>query len=364
MNKEAFKISNNGKLNIRDINIRDINQIVNNYTTNINVNERGLLKERNNGEKYKYELICIREYKNSKGRKDDGYIRVTCVNVHSNYKFITDHVHLDFPIDKWDEKYNYNAMKVIAVVYEYEKTNGCNGKSKDYGLKVEEVLKSSSKINSVFDNVFKLTKYDKFNEETFGTFKDYKKCVIDLLDETLVRTLDNQLAKLDSVLSTKDVFYSNFISNTIFTYYFLNHKLDFLVQQRHDLDYLCKDVIMDLLLISSKIMYEIDSGELYTWKDLFQLVNETCNVIQGVVANPKGMNKKHNKFDELNRNIKAFADKIDSCEPNKCFEKIRIRNKDFGYSYPTDVEKFNNELWKDLISYMICTNILTAPEDL
>ena len=364
MNKEAFVLTNKGKLNMRDINIRDINQIVNKYTTNININERGLLKDRNNGEKYKYELICIGEYKNDKGKIRDGYIRVTCINVHSNYKFITDHVHLDFPVELWDEKYKYNAMKIIAVVYEYEKVNGCDGRSKDYGLKVEEVLKSSSKINSVFDNVFKLTKYNKFNEDNFGTFDDYKNCVLDISDETLSRTLDNQLAKLDSILSTKDVFYSNFISNTIFTYYFLNHKLDFLVQQRHDIDYLYKDVVVDLLLISSKLMYDIDSGELYTWKSLFQLINETCNVIQGIIANPKYANKKCKEGQEIQKNIKKFANKIDSCEPNKCFEKIRNRNKDFGYIYPDDVEKFNSDLWKDLISYMICTNILTAPEDL
>lgn len=89
------------------------------------------------------------------------------------------------------------------------------------------------------------------------------------------------------------------------------------------------------------------------------MVSEICNVLQGVekdISNyAKSKREEYNKTFDI---IREFSDKIESDEVKKNFEKIRIRNKDFGYLYPDDITSFKNELKNNLISYALCRGYL------
>lgn len=105
-------IINNGTFNNDCYNTN----ITNNFNIRINLESRA--KE---NKTYEYTLFCLHEYKQSKNLPKD-IIRITCINIHSENMFISDHIHIDFPKKLYDEYiYDYSVMTVKAKAYKYQR---------------------------------------------------------------------------------------------------------------------------------------------------------------------------------------------------------------------------------------------------
>lgn len=338
--------------NINNVTMNDKNTITNSFnpSIHIHVEDRSNLKERNDGREYEYDMFCIGRYKNDKAPLH-GYIRVTCINVHSNYKFITDHIHVNIPEKMFDENDSYSLMKVKGIVYEYTRTNG----TKDYSMKVTQILNISNRIMGAYKNTFGV----KFNKLDNNVIESCMKILEDLENDQLSELVIREVESIDSLLSAMDMFLPGFISDSIFTYYFLNNKISYLTQQKLCVRYLNNDVLIDLAKLFSTLIKGINDGEIFMWRQLFKKVSEICNVLQGVEKDTSKYTKsKRSDYDKTFDNIREFSNKIDSDEVKKNFEKIRIRNKDFGYLYPEDVNSFKSELKNNLISYALCRGYL------
>lgn len=332
------------------INIDNSNKII-----NINIYDRFNLKERNNGKEYEYDLFCINKYDRCK-KSINNHVVVTCINVHSNYKFMTDHIHVNFPEKLYDDSDAYSLMKVKGIVYEYTRTNG----TKDYSMIVTEILNRSNRMLGVVKNIFGV----KFNKFDRGSIDIYMNKIEEMDNNQLSELVVREVESIDSFLSASDMFFPGFISNSIFTYYFLNTKLDYLEQQKLCVRYLPNEVLIDLGLLFSTVIRGINAGEIYLWRHLFKKVSEICNVLQGVEKDLLMKTKSNRKdYDIIDINIKEFSNKIEAEQVKKNFTKIRIRNKDFGYLYPENVEEFKDAMKCNLISYALCRGYLQLEID-
>lgn len=338
--------------NINNVTMNDKNTITNSFNPSIHIHieDRRNLKERNDGKEYEYDMFCVGKYDRCK-KSLDGHVIVTCINVHSNYKFITDHIHVNIPEKLFDENDSYSLIKVKGVVYEYTRTNG----TKDYSMRVTQILNISNRIIGAYKNTFGV-RFNKFSSDDIETCMNILE---DLENDQLSELVIREVESIDSLLSAMDMFLPGFISDSIFTYYFLNNKISYLTQQKLCVRYLSNEVLIDLGLLFSTLIKGINDGEIFMWRHLFKKVSEICNVLQGVEKDLSLRNKSNRKdYDIIDSNIREFSNKIDSDEVKKNFEKIRIRNKDFGYLYPEDVNSFKSELKNNLISYALCRGYL------
>ena len=322
---------------------RSINYTINNFEQRLN------LKERYNPDKpikYEYSAYCVGKYGN---KLFNNCVSITCVNLHSYNLFMYDHIHVNLPI-KWynDSIFDNNIIKFKGIVEEYVRSDG----SKDYTIKVTDILCSSNRIIGIYNNSLKLQPIN-FSKQ----FLDSARKVIEeeLSKEIIFEFVIRLLTILDSSLCSQDeLFYPGFVSNIILSYYFMNTNLNDLCQQKYLLRQLNKDILLDLGKIVSELIIKIneDKNSLYLWRHLFIKVSEICNVIQKIDKDLSKQNKKNrDDYKTVNDNIKLFGEKIDSNSTNKMFNKVKMRHIDFGFSYPEseeELKKYETTLWGSL----------------
>ena len=328
-------LTNNGIFN------QDNSININNYNCRIN------LINRDNGKEYEYDLFCICKYKNSKNNTRD-HIRVTCINIHSSNMFVSDHVHMEFPEKMYDNYYEHSIMKVKAKVYKYIRANG----TEDFGLVVTKIISCNNRIG-LYGNQFGLN--NKPNESN-DVYEYMKYMVFNTFTHGgLVEILSEQIGYIEGKISVANQLYSGFISDMILTYYFANTRKEDLENKLPFFYNLNDDVLFDLIKMLSKLMYKLNTGEIFMWRQFIQEVNLLCNVFQGIEIPMSNVNKKikTDKVVKLNNNIKLFATRIDVVDVKKMFGKIRLRNKDFEFEYPEDIQKFNDELDSYVVWYFM-----------
>lgn len=337
-------INNSGRIGqiIETINGNNIND---SYNTTINYYDQRLtLKERDDGKEYEYVAYCVGLFKLAR-KSLKNCVSITCVNLHSQHRFMYDHIHINLPVEMYNDSiFENNIIKFKGICKVYQRSNG----TLDYTIKVTKILCSTNRILGIWNNSIKLPDV-KFSKEYFEVNKDN----IDTLStETLGEFVTRMLDTIDiSLCAQDDMFYPGFVTNIILSYYFLNGKLNDMCEQYYFISKLNRDVLIDLAKITSYIVIEINKREnLYLWKQMFMKLSDVCNVLQGIDKDISLKTKENKKdYENINNNINNFIEKIGSEEHNKVFDKLKNRHKDFGFRYPEDVDKFNNELLEDLL---------------
>lgn len=324
-----------------------INDSFNTTIYNYN-NQRINLKERDDGKEYEYVMYCVGQNKKAKKSLNDCLI-VTCINIHSYYDFITDHAHLDLPLNIYnDDIFKHNIIKFKGVVQKYTRANG----TEDYTIKISNILDMSNRINSIHNNALKLPN-NTFTEEALIKGKTLiDKITTEELYEFVIRQLD--LIDI-SICSQDNTLYPGFITNLILSQYLLTSKLDLMSKQDLCIRDLSREAIIELALILSFILVEINKEEcnLYLWKHLFIKLSVICNVLQGINKDLTLSNKKNrDEYKNIYENITYFAGKINTLDVKKMIDKIRNRHKDFGFLYPENEEEFKDELYTNLVKIL------------
>lgn len=329
--------NNSGTWNMHDINNIDNSININNYNCRIN------LKNRNNHKEYEYDVFCL--FKSKTKSKFKKHIRVTCINIHSSNMFISDHVHIDFPEEFYDRYYDHSLMKIKAIVQKYTRVNG----TEDFGLRVTKIISANNNIG-LYGSQFGFNKVSVKSQDQYDFLKHIT--FTEFSHEYLVEILSDQIGYFEGKLSNVNQLYSGFVSNMILTYYFANTRKSELEDKALYFHNISTDVIMDLIKLFSDLIYKINIGKIFMWRHLIQEVNLVCNVFQGINKPIEKINKKgQEENDELNNNINKFAEKIESKETKKIFDKIRLRNKDFEYEYPEDIQLFNEKMNEYVVLY-------------
>ena len=338
---------NNGSLIIGDHGTIDNSINITNH-----FNQRYNLKERFDAgnEEYEYSAYCVGQF----GEKAfKGCVPVTFTNLHSQNKFMYDHLHIDVPKEWYSKLYfDGHIMKFKATVHDYNRSN----KSKDYTLTITEIYTEDSSKQTDIKFVNSL-KYPSFNisEENFNDGKyiieeDYSQETIAEFTIRLLTMLDSSLASIDQS------FYSGFITNFILTQYFLNTSLNEQCNQLYVIRQLDKDVLIDLALIVSDVIMKFNNGteSLYKYKDIFSHITYICNIIQNIDKNVNLKCKKNdNLYNEVSNNLETFGNKIGHNETKKMFDKLKKRHFDFGFKYPENEEELEKEkakLWNSLLT--------------
>lgn len=336
-----------------EYNVRDVNKgifgdygtfndysinVTNNYNIRINLEDRA-----KNGKTYEYTMFCLHEYKNNKIKEQD-VIRVTCVNVHSENMFISDHIQMAFPKRLYDEiSYNYSVMKVKAKAYKYQRTNG----TYDYGLLVTKIESAVNRLG-YYQGKYGSKSPLKLNNDQKELFSYLY--INNISENCLSEIISKQISYLEGIIANDNQVYSGFLFDMLATYYFAN-------DYKHELEtkslYLCnldRKVLIELLQLFSKLIYKINNGEIFMWRHVLQETNECCNVFQNINKNICIRNE------SKGISVQEFADKIKSKETRKIFNKIKIRNDDFEYQYPKNINKFKEQLDEYTIWYLFNQN--------
>lgn len=338
-------ITNNGTFNNDCYNTN----ITNNFNVRINLESRS--KE---NKTYEYTLFCLHEYKQAKNLPKN-IIRVTCINVHSENMFISDHIHIDFPKKIYDEHiYNYSVMTVKAKAYKYKRKNG----TYDYGLIVTKVVTAINKLGRGFEGKYGIKSL--YSSKT-DKDKDVRECFKYVYNNetselALAETLTTQISYLEGIIAESCCIYSGFLYNMIMTNYFANSYKRDLENKSLYLHNLERDVLIDLLQIISNLLFKINNGEIFMWRHFMQNLNELCNVVQGIEYSITNLKNETKEYIKVNNNIKEFANKVESKENRKMFNKIKVRNEDFEYQYPKDIDKYKEQLHDYVLWFMFSQN--------
>lgn len=330
----------------------DYSTTTNNYsTTNIhynfnneNINDRINLKDRLRKGVFEYEMFCIGV--NEKLKKEDNFIMVTCVNIHSKYQFVSDHVHVKFLAKEYGDAMKYNLIKVRGFVYEYTRKDG----SKDYGIQVNKTLDFVNRLPyNITRGCYCLVNKNRFNEN----FNVIERLLIDIPKEQLYDIVNEQLDLLDSTLTTNcNITNQGFVKEYIMTRYFLNTKIQSQTYQTNALYKSNKEVLIDMLQLLSYILYEINNGEIFTWRHIMNKINLFCNYKHGIIFDiSEDIDKQRKRI--ISNNILEFKNKIKEITKNKImFGLSRAYNKNIGYHYPTDIDKFKYHINEACFIYL------------
>lgn len=307
---------------------------------NISIDQRGNLKDKHNQEEYEFDMFCIEKAKNLKETEHN--VRVLCTNIYSGYEFITDHAFIDFPKSMYDKTWNFSLIKVKGIVYKYKRYN----QTEDYSFVVTQLLDMSNRIIGNLNNSFKVT-------GAVANIREYE--FNDILKkfttENLYDITYEQLLLLDTKLSTYSSINQGFISGLIMTRYFLNTQLQLLVNQKNALRKASREVLIDLIKLFSYVMYEVDKGDVFTWKQFLCSLNLVCNYLQGICYDFEGRTKQQRQT--VFENIDDFRNKIGCNESAKLHKISKTFNGDTGYEYPGNEEYFENILMCRVIDYLI-----------
>lgn len=329
--------------NINHSNIENINNIDNSINYNINITtERSNLKERfKNNEISEYVMFCISERKDIP--KEPGFKFVLCTNVYSGYEFMIDHVHVKFPEKYYDELDNFSIVKIKGKVYEYTRGD----KTKDISIEVLDVLDMSNRFLKFNRGMFRLNR-----EPDRNVVENFDKIINKYEDENLYDIIYEQLLILDGQLTNGTYINQGFITGLIMTRYFLNTNLRLLVNQKNALRTASKEALIDIFKILSYLIYGINQGEVFLWRNLLRSLNTVCNYLQGI--NHDFNNITIDEKEELSKNINKFKIKINQeRSTKKLYGTCRTYNKNTGYSYPQDISEFEEGLKFTAMSYLL-----------
>lgn len=329
--------------NINHSNIKNVNNIDNSINYNINITtERGNLKERfSHSEISEYVMFCISERKDIP--KEKGFKFVLCTNVYSGYEFMIDHVHVKFPDKYYDELNNFSIVKIKGKVYEYIRSD----KTKDLSIEVLDILDMSNRFLEFNRGMFRLNREP--DESTVESFNDI---INNYEDENLYDIIYEQLLILDGQLTNGTYINQGFITGLIMTRYFLNTNLRLLVNQKNALRTASKEALIDIFKILSYIIYGINQGEVFLWRNLLRSLNMVCNYLQGIKHDFNNISVNEKK--EISININKFKSKINQeRSTKKLYGTCRTYNKNTGYSYPQNVIEFEEGLRFTALTYLL-----------
>lgn len=377
MSENTF--NNQEKINqqIGTVNGNNAGNDYNDYSTNVNIEKIELnkyvlnkdekdpkkrfpLKSLCDGKEHLFTMYYLHDSKFKLNMKKE-CDRILCLNVHHELMFIADHMHVNIPLDIYYETKHHSIIIVNGIVEEYTRTNG----TKDYEITITEVISNRFGIENLTDNMFMMRyidftkvehdKYlDKSNFDIFKTMlKRKSKPELDSMLVTLFSMLDNGLGSSNSLPNS-------FMSNFIMTQYFLNERLFDLMDHRYFINELNKDVVIDLIKITSWIItrYNNSVWGFDKWLQFFKEVSQVCDFIQGVNLDLLQQYEKNESSKRLANNIKEFKKKC-KLENNigSLIQKIKLRHEDFRFD-DSSFEYLDDSLWSSFMTFAYRTGKL------
>ena len=345
---QDFNLNINGTQN-HSVNVGENHGNIDNRKITINhFEQRYNLKDRyeKGNDEYEYSAYCVGKFGN---KAFNGCVPVTFINLHSNNRFMYDHIHINVPKNWYSELFfDSSIMKFKATIKPYNRANG----SKDYGLIVTEVFTDSASKRTCISYSNSL-KFKPMNIEddiynlAIETINNYSQETIAELVIRLLTMLDSSLSSIDQAI------YSGFITNFILTQYFLNTSLNEQCNQNYIIRQLDKEVLLDLAKIVSNIIMKINinSDSMYRYRDIFSYICYMCNFIQKIDKDvSKYTKKKFEEYNDIYKKLTKFGEKIDQKDTNKMFDKLKKKHYDFGFKYPENEDKMEKELWCSLLT--------------
>jgi hypothetical protein len=323
------------------------NITINHYEQRLNLKE---LFEHKNPIR-EYIGYCVGKF----GKKEfNGCVSVTFINVHSDNRFIHDHMHIDVPKEYYENnKYDLfdgNIVRFKAKVHRYPRKD----KTIDYTLKIKDIIDAKRKIFASGLHSSKINKYDP-GENCVEIINNITNDDLDRYHDLLLEFVTRVSTKLDIMLigmDFKDCLKSpDFISNAIKTQYFLNTKLNEQCSQDYMLRKLSTESLIDLAKIISNIFISLsDDKEFWLYKHVFKRIADVCNYLQGINKDCSLRNENNREeYNDINNTIKSFGENFNNNDSNRMFNKVRNRHFDFGFYYPEDPDKYNETLCRDLV---------------
>lgn len=309
------------------------------YNFTVNIDQRGNLKSKHDGQVYKFTMYCVDEVDYV---YEDGYVFAICINAFSNYEFISDHVHVKFPKSKFCDYHKQRVITIYGKVYDYERGN----ETRDYGIEVIDILDIKERLGVINVNIPLNKKHtDHFEELMEGVTRD-----------RLCEIVERQLTVIDALISQETLVNPGFVSGFIMTRYFLNSQLQSLVNQRTALQFASKECLIDLFKLISYVYFMAEDRALLTWKNVFGKINMVCNYFQGVYKPFEERDKKEEK--EINKNLKEFGKKIGIEKHKKVSHMNNLFNKNLGFTYDNNIPLLEKELKDACISYLLAKGFL------
>lgn len=309
------------------------------YNFTVNIDQRGNLKYKNDGQVYKFTMYCVDEVEYI---YEEGYVFSVCINVFSDYEFLTDHVHIKFPKSLYCDYHKQKVMTILGKVYEYERGNN----TKDYGIEVIDILDIRDRLGMLNIHM----PINKNNTNKFDEVMDHYK------REDIFEMVSHQLAYIDTVITQATNTNPGFVSGFIMTRYFLNSQLQSLVNQRTALQFASKECLIDLYKLLSYIMFMAEDKVLTSWYKLFLHVSKVCNYFQGVYKPFEERTKEER--DDIFNNLKEFGKKIGMNNAKKVQHINTLYNKNIGFIYDENPQLLEKEMKDAVISYMLTRGIL------
>lgn len=345
---QDFNLTNNGTQN-HSVNVGENHGNIDNRVMNINhFDQRHNLKDRydKGNEEFEYSAYCVGQFGNKAFK---GCIPVTFINLHSNNRFMYDHIHINVP-EKWYSElfFDGSIMKFKATIKPYNRGNG----SQDYGLVITKIYtdSTSKKTNIKYSNSLKFNLINIYED----LYKLAKQTMEEYEQETIAELVIRLLTMLDSSLSSIDpAIYSGFITNFVLTQYFLNTSLNEQCNQNYIIRQLDKEVLSDIAKLVSNVIIEINmnSSSMYRYQDIFSHICYICNYIQKINKDvSKYKKEKFIEYTNVNNRLSEFGEKIEQKDTNKMFDKLKKRHRDFGFKYPENEKEMEKELWCSLLS--------------
>ena len=323
------------EINGNDNSVKIDNSVNITYNIIVNVNQRENLKNKMDGSSHEFTMFYLNK---CNYLHKDGYEFAICSNICYNYEFMSEHVHVRFKEGIISDFFKFKLVTVSGSVYRYKRKDG----TEDYAIDVEEIIDVKDRFICKNFNI----------QQSIKNIDVFDQVLENYPDEILYDMVQNQLSMLDlSFVDINNNIRPGFLSGIIMTRYFLNTQLKSLVNQQSVLRNANRECLVDVFKLISKILYDVDKHIIYKWEHLMKELNLICNYLQQVTKDVKDRNDDDNKI--AFNNLKEFGRKIDCNNVKKLHGMNAIYNKNYGFSYPENIEEFENELRERVLCYML-----------
>lgn len=337
------KMLNNGNNN--QINIKNNNKSLNNNSFNktFNINhyatmkeqhksvERPGLKDLEDNKEYKFCAYCLgrSQFKS----KHDGYDLIIIVNLHQNNKYKSDHIHMHIK-----QGYYTRDLDNSIIIFNGIKETYIQDDEECYSVIMTKLL-DYKKTFDISDDKFMEYLYS--DEELEEEMEKYHKLLIDERRKILFTMLKN----IDMIMYSTGV-RDNFVSDFILSQFTFNKDYKLLSLKKQEDIQLSDKGLIQLILLCSRILYTIQNGFIYSYKDLFNEICRIVNVLQGVYG-------RFRKQDEL-PDLEDFCKTNDIPYGKKLRGKVNTRMNNYEYiviETQRDIDDLYYMLWCEFLPY-------------
>ena len=277
-----------------------------------NSNNRTILKDLV-GQRIQIWGYAVREFNRFTDNNGKPYVRYTVTNIHSEDKYISDHIQLGLPFELYDEDIERHVIMADGFVYEYDSSFG-----KKQSIIATEVNLSIANELSI-NKDFILPKYNLSEEDITNTM--YK--IADYQPDKKFKLLLKANNYLNNMIMGMP---KDFISNYIINHYMINENPDSI--NRADLSILQNDElsIMETMLLILSVAKRLSEGSFNSIYQMFDFINAVLNNMQGFEPDTSIKDIKVKKFP---RQIKLFCDNH-KLNYRRSYNYIKTRNNNFS----------------------------------